>query len=138
MKKEPPSAYEQYLKVQIPSNQGERVVQGQRLMQARSGIFLGWTRMEGRDYLVRQLANHKAKIGSDDLKGRGLTEYTKMCGEVLGNGHARSGDACVFNGYCGDTEKLDNLMAEFAAYADQSTADYELFTGAMKKGDSQS
>jgi hypothetical protein len=57
-----------------------------------------------------------------------------VCGEVLGKGHARSGDACVLDGYCGDTEKLDNSMAEFAAYADQSTADYELFTSAVKKG----
>jgi hypothetical protein len=104
-------------------------------MQAQSDIFLGWTRMDGRDYLVRQLADHKAAIDTEDLKGGGLTEYAKMCGEVLGKGHARSGDACVLDGYCGDTEKLDNAIAEFAvAYADQSTADYELFTSAVKKG----
>jgi uncharacterized protein (DUF2252 family) len=135
MKEEPPSAYARYLKAQFPRNQGERVVQGQRLMQAQSDIFLGWTRMDGRDYLVRQLADHKAAIDTEDLKGGGLTEYAKMCGEVLGKGHARSGDACVLDGYCGDTEKLDNAIAEFAvAYADQSTADYELFTSAVKKG----
>jgi uncharacterized protein (DUF2252 family) len=58
MNEEPPSAYAQYLKAQIPGNQGERVVQGQRL-QAQSDIFLGWTRMDGRDYPVRQLADHK-------------------------------------------------------------------------------
>jgi hypothetical protein len=114
MKKEPPSAHEQYVKFQIPSNQGERVVQGQRLMQAQSDIFLGWTRMDGRDYLGRQLADHKATIGNKDLHGRGLNKYAKMCGEVLGKEHARSGDACVLNGYCGDTEKLDKPMAEFA------------------------
>jgi uncharacterized protein (DUF2252 family) len=135
LKEEPPSAYAQYLKAQIPRNQGERVVQGQRLMQAQSDIFLGWTRMEGRDYLVRQLADHKAAIETEDLKGRGLTEYAKMCGEVLGKGHARSGDACMLDGYCGDAEKLDCAIAEFAvAYADQSTADYQLFTTAVKKG----
>ena len=135
MKEEPPSAYAPYLKAQVPRNQGERVVQGQRLMQAQSDIFLGWTRMDGRDYLVRQLADHKATIDTEDLKGPGLTEYAKMCGEVLGKGHARSGDACVLDGYCGDAEKLDNAIAEFAiAYADQSTADYELFTSAVKKG----
>jgi len=135
MKEEPPSAYAQYLKAQIPGNQGERVVQGQRLLQAQSDIFLGWTRMDGRDYLVCQLADHKATIGNEDLKGCGLTEYAKMCGEVLGKGHARSGDACVLDGYCGDAEKLDNAIAEFAvAYADQSTADYELLTSAVKKG----
>ena len=91
--------------------------------------------MDGRDYLVRQLADHKAAIDAENLKGRGLSEYAKMCGEVLGKGHARSGDACVLDGYCGDDEKLDNAIAEFAvAYADQSTADHELFTSAVKKG----
>jgi len=135
MKEEPPSAYAQYLKAQIPRNHGERVVQGQRLMQAQSDIFLGWTKMDGRDYLVRQLADHKSAIDAENLKGCGLTEYAKMCGEVLGKGHARSGDACVLDGYCGDDEKLDNAVAEFAvAYADQSTADYELFTSAVKRG----
>jgi uncharacterized protein (DUF2252 family) len=135
MKEEPASAYAKHLKAEIPHNHGERVVQGQRLMQAQSDIFLGWTRMDGRDYLVRQLADHKAAIDAENLKGRGLSEYAKMCGEVLGKGHARSGDACVLDGYFGDDEKLDNAIAEFAvAYADQSTADYELFTSAVKKG----
>lgn len=135
IKEEPPSAYAKYLKVQITGNQGERVAQGQRLMQAQSDIFLGWARMDGRDYLVRQLADHKATIDTQDLKSGGLTEYAKMCGEVLGKGHARAGDACVLNGYCGDGDKLDDAIAEFAvAYADQSTADYELFTSAVKKG----
>jgi len=84
--------------------------------------------MDGLDYLVRQLADHRANILSEDLKAGGLSEYAKMCGEVLGKGRARAGDACVLNGYCGDDEKLDNARVEFAvAYADQSTADYELF-----------
>jgi uncharacterized protein (DUF2252 family) len=135
MKEEPPSAYAPFLKAPIPAHQGERVVQGQRLMEAESDIFLGWTGIDGRDYLVRQLADHKATISTDDLKGRGLTEYARMCGEVLGKGHARSGDACVLDGYCGDGRTLDCAVAEFAfAYADQSTADYELFKGAVKKG----
>jgi uncharacterized protein (DUF2252 family) len=135
MKEELHSAYAEYLETEIPRNQGERVVRGQRLMQAQSDIFLGWTRMNGRDYLVRQLADHKAAISTEDLKGCALAEYAKMCGEVLGKGHARSGDACVLDGYCGDTEKLDNAIAEFAiCYADQVAADYELFTSAVKKG----
>ena len=135
MKEEPPSAYAPYLKAQVPRNQGERVVQGQRLMQAQSDIFLGWTRMDGRDYLVRQLADHKAVIDAGDLKGPVLIAYAQMCGEVLGKGHARSGDASVLDGYCGDAEKLGNAIAEFAvAYADQTTADYKLFTSAVKKG----
>lgn len=69
------------------------------------------------------------------LKCRGLTAYAKMCGEVPGKGHARSGDACVLDGYCGDTEKLDNAITAFAvACADQSTADYEVFSSAVKRG----
>jgi uncharacterized protein (DUF2252 family) len=135
MKEEPPSAYAEYLKAEVPRNQGERVVRGQRLMQAQSDIFLGWTAMQGRDYLVRQLADHKAAIDTEALKGRGLSEYAKICGEVLGKGHARSGDACVLDGYCGNADKLDKAIAEFAvAYANQSTADYELFMSAVKKG----
>ena len=135
MKEEPPSAHAQYLKAQIPDNQGERVVQGQRLMQAQSDIFLGWTRMAGRDFLVRQLADHKATIIVEDLKAGALSAYAKMCGEVLGKGHSRAGDACVLDGYCGDDDQLDNAIAEFAvAYADQSTADYEVFVSAVKKG----
>jgi len=135
MKEEPPSAYAQYLKAQVLRNQGERVVQGQRLMQAQSDIFLGWTTMDGCDYLVRQLADHKAAIETDDLKGQGLTEYAKMCGEVLGKGHARSGDACELDGYCGDGDKLDKAIGDFAvAYADQCAADYEQFIKAVKSG----
>ncbi len=134
-KEEPLSAYAQYLKTEVPRNQGERVAQGQRLMQAQSDIFLGWTTMDGRDYLVRQLADHKAAIDTEDLKGSALIEYAKMCGEVLGKGHARSGDACALDGYCGDTDKLDKAIAAFAvAYADRCTADYELFTSTVKKG----
>jgi uncharacterized protein (DUF2252 family) len=135
MKEESPSAYAKYLQAGIVPHQGERVVRGQRLIQAQSDIFLGWTRIRGRDFLVRQLADHKAAISTDDLEGFGLTEYAKMCGEVLGKGHARSGDACVLDGYCGETEVLDNAIADFAvAYAEQITADYDRFTGAVKKG----
>jgi uncharacterized protein (DUF2252 family) len=135
MKEEPPSAYAKYLKRGSPANQGERVVQGQRLMQAQSDIFLGWTSMEGRDYLVRQYADFKAGVNPADLKGRGLAEYARACGEVLGKGHARSGDACVLDGYCGNSDKLDKAIAQFAAaYADQTEMDYRIFLATVKKG----
>lgn len=136
MKEEPPSAYARYLKnAAVPRHQGERVVQGQRLMQAQSDIFLGWTTLGNRDYLVRQLADFKAAVEPLDLKGRGLSEYAETCGEVLGKGHARSGDACVLAGYCGDGDKLDQAMAQFAfAYADQTAADYKIFLNAIKQG----
>lgn len=136
MKEEPPSAYCPYVKnAGVPRNQGERVVLGQRLMQAQSDIFLGWTSMGGRDYIVRQLADYKASVDPLDLKGRGLCDYAKMSGEVLGKGHARSGDACVLAGYCGDSDRLDKAIARFAfAYADQTDADYKLFMRAVKSG----
>lgn len=136
MKEEPPSAYAEYLK-QAPrfKNEGERVVLGQRLMQAQSDIFLGFTSMEGRDFLVRQYADYKAAVAPTDLKGSGLSDYARVCGEVLGKGHARSGDACALAGYCGDGAKLDWAIADFAkAYADQTEADFKLFQQAIKKG----
>jgi uncharacterized protein (DUF2252 family) len=136
MKEEPPSAYAQYLKdAPPPRNQGERVVGGQRLMQAQSDIFLGYTSMDGRDYLVRQYADFKAAINPAELKAAGLQDYARTCGEVLGKGHGRSGDACALAGYCGDSDKLDRAIAQFAfAYADQTDADARLFQKAIKSG----
>jgi len=135
MKEEPASAYAKYLQSPVPANQGQRVVQGQRLMQAQSDIFLGWTSMEGRDYLVRQLADYKAAVDPADLRGKGLLEYARTCGEVLGKGHARSGDACVLAGYCGDADKLDKAVAQFAVdCADETEADYKTFMAAVKAG----
>jgi uncharacterized protein (DUF2252 family) len=136
VKEEPPSAYAGYLPTaKTTMHQGQRVVEGQRLMQAQSDIFLGWTTIEGREYLVRQLNDHKAAIEITDLKGRGLIEYAKICGEILAKGHARSGDACVLSGYCGCAPKLDKAITDFAfAYAQQTEADYKLFLAAIKAG----
>lgn len=136
MKEEPASAYAPYLKrSSVPRHQGQRVVEGQRLMQAQSDIFLGWTTMRGRDFLVRQLADHKAAVDPAHLRNRGLAEYARMCGEVLGKGHARSGDAAVLAGYCGKGTKLDRATARFAVdYAEQVESDYALFRKAVKSG----
>lgn len=136
MKEEPPSAYAGYLKdAPKARNQGERVVNGQKLMQAQSDIFLGYTSMDGRDYLVRQYADFKAAINPVELKGPGLGDYARTCGEVLGKGHARSGDASALAGYCGDGDKLDCAVAKFAfAYADQTDADFKNFQKAVKSG----
>jgi hypothetical protein len=104
-------------------------------MQAQSDIFLGYTSMDGRDYLVRQFADFKAAINPAELKGTGLQEYACTCGEVLGKGHARSGDACALAGYCGDSDKLDTAIAKFAfSYAEQTDADFKLFQKAVKSG----
>ena len=136
VKEEPPSCYARYLPDLRPAeHEGRRVVEGQRAMQAQSDIFLGWTAMEGRDYLVRQLADHKASIEVEDLRGDGLLQYALVCGEVLAKGHARSGDACALAGYLGASPKFDTAIAAFAAaYADQTAGDHERFLAAVKSG----
>lgn len=128
------SAYASYLPAaRVPENQGERVAEGQRAMQMQSDIFLGWSTMDGRDYLVRQLRDHKASIEDTDLKGTGLAEYAEVCGELLAKGHARAGDPCTMYGYMGNSPKFDRAIAKFAmAYADQTEKDFEVFTRAVK------
>ena len=136
IKEEPPSCYARYLpQLCRAEHEGRRVVEGQRAMQAQSDIFLGWTSMGSRDYLVRQLSDHKASIEVEDLKGDGLLQYALMCGEVLAKGHARSGDPCALAGYLGTSTKFDTAMAAFAvAYADQTASDHKEFIAAIKSG----
>jgi uncharacterized protein (DUF2252 family) len=117
------------------SNEGQRVAQGQQRMQTVTDPFLGWTTIEGRHYLVRQLADHKAAIDPEELKGATLLEYATVCGKVLAKAHARTGDAAALYGYCGDSAKLDKAIGKFAtAYADQTTKDYEEFLKEIKAG----
>ena len=134
VKEEQPSCYARYLpSSQNFINEGKRVVDGQRRMQAYSDPFLGWTSMGGRDYLVRQLSDHKASIDDTQLQGNGLTEYARVCGEVLAKGHARSGDPMQLAGYCGPGNKLDDAMAEFAdRYSEQTMRDFEALKKAVK------
>jgi hypothetical protein len=116
-------------------HQGQRVVDGQRLFEIQSDMMLGWTSLNGCDYLVRQLSDHKASIEPEELKGTGLIEYATTCGEVLAKGHARSGDPAVLAGYLGTSIRWDKALAKFAVtYADQTTRDYELFQKAIKAG----
>ncbi len=136
VKEEPPSCYARHLAApQNFINEGKRVVEGQRRMQAQSDPFLGWTSMGGRDYLVRQLSDHKAGIDDTQLQGSGLTEYARVCGQVLAKGHARSGDPMQLAGYCGAGNKLDDAIAEFAdRYAEQTERDYEALKKAIRAG----
>jgi hypothetical protein len=102
-------------------------------MQLQSDPFLGWTTMEGRDYLVRQLNDHKASIQVEDLKGAGLMEYAEVCGELLARGHARSGDASMLAGYLGTSARFDDAVVAFAvAYANQTEADWEELVRSLK------
>ncbi len=129
IKEEPNSAYAPYLgEMGAPQHQGHRVVQGQRSMQFLSDLLLGWTTINNRHYLVRQLNDHKASIAIEDLKGEGLNQYAEICGELLARGHARSGDAIALSGYIGTSDRFIQAIAEFAVdYADQTEVDYEEF-----------
>ena len=136
VKEEPPSAWAPYLpKAPRPRHEGQRVAQGQHRMQSLSDPFLGWTTLEGRHFLVRQLADHKAGLEPGDLDGPSLLAYARVCGEVFGRAHARTGDAGALAGYAGKTGRLDAALASFAsAYADQTEADHAAFVRAVRAG----
>ena len=104
-------------------------------MQVQSDIFLGWTSITGRDYLVRQLRDHKAGIEDEDLAGDGLVQFAQVCGELLAKGHARTGDPYAISGYLGKSDKFGQAVGSFGvAYADQTTKDYEHFIRAIRAG----
>ena len=127
MKEEAASAYAPYLPDAYPAHHnGQRTVEGQRAMQVQSDPFLGWTRMEGRNYLVRQLNDHKGSIELEDLAGSGLSAFAEICGELLARGHARSGDPQVIAGYIGAGDRFAAAVAKFGSlYADQTEKDWQ-------------
>ena len=133
VKQELASCYAPYLKRSTAvhredRHQGRRVADGQQMMQTLSDPFLGYTRFGGHDYLVRQLADHKAALDPAALNRRTLPEYAILCGEVLAKGHARTGDAALLAGYAGSSPRLDRAIAEFAFnYSEQVKADFRLF-----------
>lgn len=135
IKEEVDSAWAPYVKAKgIATHGGQRVADGQRAMQYLSDPFLGWTTIEKRNYLVRQLNDHKAAISLEALKGEGLEQYAELCGELLARGHARSGDAQMLSGYLGNSDKFDEAIARFAeAYADQTEKDWKLLVSSRKK-----
>ncbi len=134
IKEEPDSAYAPYFHApRVARHGGQRAAEGQRAMQFLSDPFLGWTSIENRNYLVRQLNDHKAAISLDALKGVGLNEYAQLCGELLARGHARSGDAQMLSGYLGNSDRFDEAVASFAeAYADQTEKDWKLLVASRK------
>jgi hypothetical protein len=95
-------------------------------MQVQSDPFLGWTHMGGRDYLVRQLNDHKSSVELEDLVGDGLAAFAQVCGELLARSHARAGDPIVISGYLGDGANFAEALADFGeAYADQTEKDWQ-------------
>jgi hypothetical protein len=123
------------------SNHGQRVVVGQRLMQATSDIFLGWDRIEGfdgkrRDFYFRQLKDWKGSIEVSALLPKGLAIYARHCGWTLARAHARSGDRIAIASYLGKSVAFDEAVAEFSAiYADQNESDYAALKSAIDVGD---
>jgi len=127
IKQEPASAYAAYLPNACPTaHNGQRVAEGQRALQMQSDPFLGWTTLDDRHYLVRQLSDHKGSIDLEDLAGPGLLAYAEVCGELLARGHARSADPVVLAGYLGSGNGFSEAIARFASlYADQTEKDWE-------------
>jgi uncharacterized protein (DUF2252 family) len=119
---------------------GQRVVAGQRLMQAATDIFLGWQRIKGldgvtRDYYVRQFQDWKGSADTDTMLVPGATLYSRMCGATLARAHARWGDRIAIAAYLGKGDVFDRAIADFsAAYADQNEQDYAAFAAAVKSG----
>ena len=127
IKEEAASAYAPYLPDAHPApHNGQRTAEGQRAMQIQTDPFLGWTHISGRQYLVRQLNDHKGSIVIEDLAGANLKAYGEVCGELLARGHGRSGDPQVIAGYLGSGTACAEAIADFGvAYADQTVKDWE-------------
>ena len=135
VKEEPPCPYARFLKYPHPANDARRVVEGQRALQVQSDLLLGWCSIQKRDYLVRQLNDHKSSLDIATLRGRHLAEYGRICAELLAKGHARSGDPIAMAAYLGNPGKAADSLLSFAMnYADQVEADYKTFVKAWKSG----
>jgi uncharacterized protein (DUF2252 family) len=123
-----------YVDVKPPfEHQGHRVVFGQRLTQGSPDIFLGWCRVEKRDFYIRQLADMKGSAAIDDLDT--LPDYCGLCGWALALAHAKSGDAAMIAGYCGKSGVLDEAIGAFAlAYMQQTEQDHAALVSARRTG----
>jgi Uncharacterized protein conserved in bacteria (DUF2252) len=122
------------------ANHGERVVAGQRLMQASSDIFLGWRHVSGldgaeRDFYGRQLKDWKGSADVAAMVPDGMALYGRLCGWTLARAHARSGDRIAIASYLGSGDVFDRAVADFAeAYADQNERDYAALQAAVDSG----
>ncbi|MFI5156626.1 MAG: DUF2252 domain-containing protein [Chitinophagales bacterium] len=130
------SVLEPFTAISRYSHNGQRVVEGQRLVQAASDIFLGWsTGPAGRHFYFRQLRDRKVSPAMSDKDKVLLNAYARLCGRVLARAHAKTGDATMIAGYMGKGEVLDNAIVKFAvAYADQTENDYTTFMKGIKSG----
>jgi uncharacterized protein (DUF2252 family) len=123
------------------ANEGQRVVAGQRLMQASSDIFLGWQHVQAgldnraRDFYVRQLRDWKFSVDIENILPSGMRLYGELCGWTLARAHARSGDRIAIAAYLGGSEAFDQAVTQFAAaYADQNERDHQSLVDAVSSG----
>jgi hypothetical protein len=135
------SVLEPHLGASEYENHGERVVRGQRMMQAATDIFLSWQRSTGldgleHDFYVRQLWDWKASADLSRISERGLVTYTRACAWSLARSHARSGDRLAIAAYLGKSDKFDLAIAEFSGpYADRNEADHARLAEAIASGE---
>ena len=141
MKEAQPSVLESYLVPSEFTNSGQRVVTGQRLMQATSDIFLGWLHVDAgidgvsRDFYGRQLKDWKGSAEIEQMIPKGMATYGKLCGWTLARAHARSGDRIAIASYLGSGDVFDRAILEFSsAYADQNDSDYNALREAVDSG----
>jgi len=134
------SVLEQYLGKSVFEQAGQRVVEGQRLIQATSDMFLGWARWQDNDgknvdFYFRQLWDGKGKICVEELGPKRLAIFAELCGKTLALSHARSGDAMMIRGYIGEDETFDDHLVKYAdSYADCTWADHAQLDSAIKDG----
>ena len=141
MKEAEASVLEEFLGPSEFSNHGQRVVVGQRLMQAVSDIFLGWlhvdTGLDGksRDFYARQLKDWKGSAEIEQMVPKAMAAYGTLCGWTLARAHARSGDRIAIAAYLGNNDSFDRAIVEFSkAYAEQNERDYQALTDAVSSG----
>jgi uncharacterized protein (DUF2252 family) len=129
------SVLERFTGPSIYGSHGERVVHGQRLMQAAADALLGWGKSCGRDFYVRQYKDKKGTVNVAAMDGFGLRGYAEMCGWTLARAHARSGDAAQIAGYLGRGDTFERAIVRFGSlYADQAEQDYAAFRAAIDAG----
>jgi uncharacterized protein (DUF2252 family) len=134
------SVLETFLPRSRYQHHGQRVVVGQRLMQAASDIFLGWQRVfdldgETRDYYIRQLHDWKGAVDLEGMRVQGAISYAHICGDTLARAHARWGDRIAIASYLGKSEAFDESIADFAhTYADQNERDFNALQAAVASG----
>ena len=140
MKEAQPSVLEPFLGKSAFASHGQRVVEGQRLMQAASDSMLGWIQVKGfdgveRDFYIRQLWDSKGSALIDLMAPRTMKAYAQLCGQTMARAHARSGDAAAISSYLGTSDVFDRALATFAeTYADQNERDYAALKEAAESG----